>query len=83
MNPILTVAVAVELHRADLADTARSLRARMTADERGEGVISAAIAVLIMAILGGAMYYAYRGIFDDSSNQVRKTVTDIGSQPIR
>ena len=35
-------------------------------DERGEGVISAAIAVMIMAFLGAAMWLAFKGIFDDA-----------------
>ena len=48
-------------------------------DERGEGVISAAIAVMIMAFLGAAMWLAFKGIFDDASDKTRDNVGKIGS----
>ena len=35
------------------------LRQRARSDERGEGVISAAIAVLIMAVIGAALFVAF------------------------
>jgi hypothetical protein len=47
-------------------------------DERGEGVISAAIAVMIMAFLGAAMWLAFKGIFDDASESTREQVNEIG-----
>jgi hypothetical protein len=67
-----------------LAGLARQRVARSTraADERGEGVISAAIAVLIMAILGGLMFYAYKAIFSTSSERVNSIVTDLSNQSI-
>ena len=46
-------------------------------DERGEGVISAAIAVLIMAVIGAAMYVAYRALFDQTSASVTNKVNSI------
>jgi hypothetical protein len=52
---------------------------RIRADERGEGVISAAIAVLIMAFLGAAMWLAFKGIFNDASNKTSDNVNKIGS----
>jgi hypothetical protein len=60
-----------------------SIRTRMaeSQNERGEGVISAAIAVLIMAVIGAAMFVAYKKIFDDSSKSVGRTVTSIGNAP--
>ena len=39
--------------------------------ERGEGVISAAIAVLIMAFLGAAMWVAFNSIWNDSEERIR------------
>ena len=63
--------------------TTRSLAAsavdRTRSSERGEGVISAAIAVLIMAFLGAAMWLAFKGIFDDASDKTRDNVGKIGS----
>jgi hypothetical protein len=51
---------------------------RLASDERGEGVISAAIAVLIMAFLGAAMWIAFKGIFDNASAKTSDQVNQIG-----
>jgi hypothetical protein len=53
--------------------------ARLVRDQRGEGVISAAIAVLVMAFLGAAMWVAFKAIFDGASTRVEANVNDIGS----
>ena len=45
--------------------------------ERGEGVISAAIAVLIFALIGGAMWVAYRKLFQTSSENTAKVIDDM------
>ncbi|MEX2503340.1 MAG: hypothetical protein WD378_00725 [Egicoccus sp.] len=47
-------------------------------DEAGEGVISAAIVVLIMALLGAAMWAAFNGIFVDATADIQNTVDSIG-----
>ena len=47
-------------------------------EELGEGVISTAIAVLIMALLGAGMWVAFRGIFDGASNKTGTAVDSIG-----
>ena len=47
--------------------------------ERGEGVISAAIAVLIMAFLGAAMWVAFNSIWSDSEQKIRNNVETIGN----
>ena len=47
--------------------------------ERGEGVISAAIAVLIMAFLGAAMWVAFNSIWSDSEQKIRNNVESIGN----
>lgn len=49
------------------------------ADERGEGVISAAIAVLIMAFLGVAAWLAFKGIFDGASDKAEQQINQIGN----
>ena len=54
------------------------LRLRL-AEERGEGVISAAIAVLIMAFLGVAMWVAFSEIFQSAADTVAEQVQEIGS----
>lgn len=46
--------------------------------ERGEGVISAAIAVLVMAFLGVAMWVGLRGIWDTAESNTADQVEEIG-----
>ena len=52
-------------------------RTRIT--ERGEGVISAAIAVLVMAFLGAAMWFAFNGTMHTAQSKVDTNVNSIGS----
>lgn len=47
---------------------------RRRRDERGEGVISAAIAVLIMAFIGVGMWVAFNATFQHTANNVDKQV---------
>jgi hypothetical protein len=46
-----------------------------TKDERGEGVISAAIAVLVMAFLGVAMWIAFSGTLSTAVKHVNNQVS--------
>jgi hypothetical protein len=48
------------------------------ASEAGEGVISTAIAVLIMALLGAAMWIAFQGIFEDAADRTSEQIEQIG-----
>lgn len=48
-------------------------------DESGEGVISAAIAVLIMAALGALMWVGFKQLWGDTSSQTSAQITKIGS----
>ena len=52
---------------------------RLAGDDRGEGVISAAIAVLIMAFLGALMWVAFKAIWEDASTKTSAQVGSIGS----
>lgn len=54
-----------------------SERDRLEGD-RGEGVISVAIAVLVMAALGAAMWIAFKGIFDDTAQKTQDQINNIG-----
>ena len=47
--------------------------------ERGEGVISAAIVVLIMALLGAAMWFAFNNIWTQTENKTQTNVSSIGT----
>ncbi len=58
---------------------AQSLIAARRHDERGEGVLSSAIAVLIFATLGALMWVAFKAIWGDASSRTSTQVTKIGS----
>jgi hypothetical protein len=47
-------------------------------DDRGEGVISAAIVVLIMALIGAAMWVTFNGLWTDVSTRTEEQVDQIG-----
>ena len=57
------------------ADDARDPRRRR---DRGEGVISAAIAVLIVAFLGAAMWVGFNTIWESAEQDITKQVDSIG-----
>lgn len=59
-------------------DGMRRLLVRMWHGQRGEGVISAAIAVLIVAFIGAAMWVAFNAIFNDAASSVAENVGRIG-----
>ncbi len=47
--------------------------------DRGEGVISAAIAVLIVAFLGAAMWVAFDAIWGNAETKIETQVNRIGT----
>ena len=57
---------------------ARTLARQLRFDDRGEGVISAAIAVLIMAFLGAAMWVGFNAIWGDAEQNIGEQVDQIG-----
>ena len=58
--------------------TQRTPAARLHGDH-GEGVISTAIAVLIVAFLGAAMWVGFNTIWEDSEDNIQDQVNDIGT----
>ncbi len=66
---------------AYVAGRVLTLRAltRLHSSERGEGVISAAIAVLVMAFLGAAMWLAFKGMFQSTTDKTNRQVDLIGN----
>ena len=66
----LQVWVAVEVARF-------AVRQRLT-DERGEGVISTAIAVLIMALIGLLMWTVFQRVFNNAGDKIESNVNNIG-----
>lgn len=55
------------------------IRARTRLDERGEGVVSAAIAVLVMAFLGAAMYVGFKQTLGSAQKKTDTQVECIGA----
>jgi hypothetical protein len=51
---------------------------RRLLDEVGEGVISTAIAVLIMSLIGLAMWKVFSTVFDDAGQKINDNVNQIG-----
>lgn len=47
-------------------------------EEAGEGVISTAITVLIMALLGLAMWQVFNRVFTDAGQNIEDNVNQIG-----
>ncbi|MFN0029015.1 MAG: hypothetical protein ACKV2O_17795 [Acidimicrobiales bacterium] len=71
------------LERADLTRRlhirATGLRQRLSEpDERGEGVISMAIAVLIVAFLGAAAWLAFKGLLDGTKEKAETQIARVG-----
>lgn len=56
----------------------RAVAARAVGDETGEGVISAAIAVLIMAALGAVMWLGIQKLWLNASSQTSDQIAKIG-----
>lgn len=61
----------------DPTEVTHRRRIRASGD-RGEGVISAAIAVLIMAGIGALMWVGFKAIWEDTEDNTRDKVTQIG-----
>jgi len=53
---------------------------RRLSGEHGEGVISAAIAVLIMAFLGAAMWVGFQQMWKTTEATTNDKITQIGSE---
>ncbi len=50
---------------------------RIRFDQSGEGVISAAIVVLIMAVIGGAMFLVFSDAFGGASDRITEEIDTI------
>jgi hypothetical protein len=65
------------MHHVSDAPQGRRTALRLVS-EAGEGVISTAIAVLIMALIGAGMWVAFDQVFRDASGRVQDSVSEIG-----
>ncbi len=57
----------------------RRIRSALSHDERGEGVISMAIAMLIVAFLGVAAWVIFSNVLDAAGDRVQEQVEQVGS----
>lgn len=64
--------------RSPTPETAARSRTEPRRSERGEGVISTAIAVLIVAFLGIALWTGFDGMMNDATERTRTQVEQIG-----
>jgi len=57
---------------------ARTVAVALRRDEAGEGVISTAIAVLIMAALGAVMWVGFQALWNNTNARTTNQVNTIG-----
>ena len=57
---------------------ASQIARRRMVDQAGEGVISTAIAVLIMALIGLAMWQLFDRVFTNAGSEIESNVNQIG-----
>lgn len=67
------------MNRLRIAPAGPAPRAARLDGDRGEGVISTAIAVLIIAFLGAAMWVGFNAIWSDTEGNIQNQVNDIGA----
>ncbi|WP_419864627.1 hypothetical protein [Candidatus Poriferisodalis sp.] len=74
---VLSAACAVALAAAGAARK-RARHSEPRHDERGEGVISAAIAVLIIASLGALMWVGFKTLWENAEETTNSEIAKIG-----
>ncbi len=67
-------------HQAAMTEAAirQGIRSRLV-DDRGEGVISMAIAILVIAALGAAMYVVFENVGEAAGDKAEDSINNIGS----
>ncbi len=76
--PIAAALTALSTARATAAAAQKSARQSTRRNERGEGVISAAIAVLIIASLGALMWVGFRALWENAEETTNSEIAKIG-----
>lgn len=75
-QPLLTTYVALQAWWS--SDGPSEALERLRIDDRGEGVISAAIAVLVMAGIGALMWVGFKTLWQDTEANTKDKVAEIG-----
>jgi hypothetical protein len=73
LHTLATSAWITSRHRASVA------RTRIRADDRGEGVVSAAIVVLIMAAIGALMWVGFRTMWTNIEADTNEKISEVGN----
>lgn len=76
MNATIEAWIGVQVITAHAATVLR--RRQCLVGDRGEGVISTAIAVLIIAFLGAGMWVGFNTIWDGAETRIGNQVDSIG-----
>jgi hypothetical protein len=71
LHPIQRLAAMTVVLRSLVVDRLRS-------DDRGEGVVSMAIAILIIAFIGAAAWVIFKGVLDGAGDKTRTQINQIG-----
>ena len=75
LEPPTVVAAHIQEREMERQESQQEMTARRS--ERGEGVISTAIAVLIVALLGVALWTGFSKIVDDASTKTSNQIQQI------
>lgn len=76
-NTFLGLSIRTELAGRHAASRVSRAANRQATGERGEGVISLAIAVLIMAVIGAAMYLVFSKLATDAGTKTTEKIATI------
>jgi hypothetical protein len=79
VDPIVRVYVLTASTWVATRHRAGVLRARSRSDDRGEGVVSAAIVVLIMAAIGALMWVGFRMMWTNIEQDTNDKISEIGN----
>ena len=79
VDPVVRVFVLTSSTWVAARHRAAVLRARARSDDRGEGVVSAAIVVLIMAAIGALMWVGFRTMWTNIEQDTNDKISEIGS----
>jgi hypothetical protein len=78
-NPTSTPSCVAATAGVDLAPPEHPPSPPRRSDDRGEGVVSAAIVVLIMAALGALMWVGFRTMWTDIEADTNDRISEVGT----
>lgn len=62
-----------------MPEPSKPIPSHLVDDDRGEGVVSAAIVVLIMAALGALMWVGFRTMWTDIEADTNDRISEVGN----